>query len=332
MKTKNTFEDNPIVRAIGTQKIIVLGVLVALALIFSILSSTFRTYTTMLQIFSYSYYITFMAIGATFALITGGVDLSLGTGMMCYGLIGGFFVVEKGLPVEIGMLITILSAIIFGFINGVLIGVLELPPFIATLGTMMVTRGIGSIICGGMSVTWPMSGTAQGWFRDIFRIKIGDMMVPLGFLWVIIIVLIMTFVLNKTRFGRYVIAIGSNREATRLSGVNVTKYYIAAYAVCGFFTGLAAIAYAATFQALAPGTGAGLELDAIGSAIIGGTSMTGGSGSIVGTLIGVFIMSMLKTGLPFVGLQASWQQAITGVVLILAAGMDSLKNKRLARK
>ena len=139
----------------------------------------------------------------------------------------------------------------------------------------------------------------------------------------------MSVVLNKTKVGRYIIAIGSNKEATRLSGVNVIKYQMSAYIISGFFAGLGAIAYAATFQAIAPGTGAGLELDAIGGAIIGGTSMNGGSGSVAGTLLGVFIMSMLKTGLPFIGLQANWQQIITGLVLIIAVYIDVLKNKKV---
>ena len=153
----------------------------------------------------------------------------------------------------------------------------------------------------------------------------------MGFLIVIACIIIMTIVLNKTKVGRYIIAIGSNKEAARLSGVNVVKYQMTAYIISGFFAGLAGIAYAATFSSsVAPGTGAGLELDAIGGAIIGGTSMTGGSGSVIGTLLGVFVMSLLKTGLPYVGLQANWQQIITGIVLIVAIYIDVLKNRKTA--
>ena len=273
-----------------------------------------------------------MAIGVTFVIITGGVDLSLGTGMLCYGLLGGVLVVEKGVPVIVGMLVTVLVGLLFGAFNGWLVAILKLPPFIATLGSMMITRGIGSIAVGGMSVTWPMKNTADGWFRSIFRIQIGNQIIPIGFLWVILVVILMSYLLNHTQSGRYIIAIGSNYEATRLSGVSVTKYHMLAYIISGLFTGLAAIAYAATFQALTPGTGAGLELDAIGSAVIGGTSMTGGSGSVAGTLLGVLIMSLLKTGLPFLGLQANWQQIITGIVMLLAVAIDVIKNKKLARK
>lgn len=329
-KQGNAFTNNPIVRAIGVQKVVVVLVLLVLFLFFCTMSPAFRTYATILSIFDYSYYITFMAIGVTFALITGGVDLSIGTGMICYGLLGGYLITHKGAPVFVGILVAIVAAMVFGLINGILVAVLNLPPFIATLGTMMVVRGLGSIFTGGVSITWPPSGTELGWFRNIFKINIGSTKFPLGFLWVLLLVILMTVVLNKSKIGRYIIAIGSNKEATRLSGVNVVKYQISAYVISGLFTGLAAIAYAATFQAIAPGTGAGLELDAIGGAIIGGTSMTGGSGSIVGTLLGVFIMSMLKTGLPFIGLQANWQQIITGLVLIGAVMIDVIKNKKMA--
>lgn len=324
----NAFTNNPLVKAVGTQKIVVVIVLLVLFGFFCMMSPAFRSYSTILSIFDYSYYITFMAIGVTFALITGGVDLSIGTGMICYGLIGGYLITQKGMPVIVGILVTILIGVIFGILNGISVAILNLPPFIATLGTMMVVRGLGSIITGGISITWPAAASEQGWFRSIFKIDFGSTKFPIGFIWVILIVILMSVILNKTKTGRYIIAIGSNKEATRLSGVNVVKYHMMAYVISGFFTGIAAVAYAATFQAVAPGTGAGLELDAIGGAIIGGTSMTGGYGSIVGTLLGVFIMSMLKTGLPFIGLQANWQQIITGLVLIGAVFMDVMKKRK----
>ena len=329
-KKENAFINNPVVKAIGVQKVVVVIVLILLFIFFCIMSPAFRTYATILSIFDYSYYITFMAIGVTFCLITGGVDLSIGTGMICYGLLGGYLIAHKNAPVIVGILVTLAVALIFGAINGFLVAVLNLPPFIATLGTMMVVRGLGSIFTGGLSISWPPAGSEQGWFRNIFKVDIGSTKVPMGFVWVICLVILMSIVLNKTKTGRYIIAIGSNKEATRLSGVQVVKHQMRAYIISGLFTGLAAIAYAGTFQAVAPGTGAGLELDAIGGAIIGGTSMNGGAGSIVGTLLGVFIMSMLKTGLPFIGLQANWQQIITGLVLIGAVMIDVIKNKKLA--
>lgn len=319
-----------IINAIGMQKIVVILVLIVLFCFFCMMSPSFRQYSTIVSILDYSYYISFMAIGVTFCLITGGVDLSIGTGMICCGLVGGYLINVNGMPVIIGILGALFIGLVFGIINGILVAVLNLPPFIATLGTMMVTRGFGSIATGSLSQTWPAATSENGWFRSIFKLDVGDMMIPIGFIWVILLVLVMSIVLNKTKVGRYIIAIGSNKEATRLSGVNVTKYQMTAYILSGLFTGLAGIAYAATFQAVAPGTGAGLELDAIGGAIIGGTSMNGGMGSIVGSLLGVFIMSMLKTGLPYIGLQANWQQIITCIVLIVAVFIDVQKNRKIA--
>lgn len=319
-----------IINAIGMQKIVVVLVLIVLFGFFCMMSPSFRQYSTIVSILDYSYYISFMAIGVTFCLITGGVDLSIGTGMICCGLVGGYLINVTGMPVIVGILGALLIGLIFGSINGILVAVLNLPPFIATLGTMMIARGFGSIATGSLSQTWPAATSENGWFRSIFKLDLGDMMIPIGFIWVLLLVLVMSIVLNKTKVGRYIIAIGSNKEATRLSGVNVTKYQMTAYIFSGFFTGLAGIAYAATFQAVAPGTGAGLELDAIGGAIIGGTSMNGGMGSIVGSLLGVFIMSMLKTGLPYIGLQANWQQIITCFVLIVAVFIDVQKNRKIA--
>ena len=276
----------------------------------------------------FSYYVTFIAIGVTFALMTGGNDLSIGTGMVCYSLIGGFVISKLGLPVGVGMVVTILCGMLMGTLNGFLVAVLELPPFIATLCTMMIVRGLGSIITGGVSLSWPAADTADGWFRSLFKLSIGETRIPIGVIWIILAVVIMSIILTKTKPGRYIIAIGSNKEAARLSGVNVIKWHMLAYIICGFFTGLAGVAYAGTFQTLTPGTGAGLELDAICAAIIGGTSMYGGQGTIVGTLIGVFLMCVLKTGLPYIGLQANWQQIIIGLVLIVAVLIDVLRSKK----
>ena len=326
---KRGFANNPIVKAIGLQRIVVVLAVILEALLFSVLSPAFRQYATVVSILDYSYYISFMAIGVTFCLISGGNDLSVGTGMICYALAGGYLVQHMGWPVWGGMLVTIAFGLCFGVLNGAMVAIMNLPPFIATLCTMLITRGLGSILTGGMAVSWPSRSGAGGWFRSLFKIIDSGKIIPVGFIIVLFFIILMTLVLNKTKVGRYIIAIGSNKEAARLSGVNVIKYQMMAYIISGFFAGLAGIAYAATFSSsVAPGTGAGLELDAIGGAIIGGTSMTGGQGSIVGTLLGVFVMSLLKTGLPYIGLQANWQQIITGVILLGAVGIDVVKNKR----
>jgi len=256
------------------------------------------------------------------------VDLSIGTGLICYSIVGSFMMRQLGLPIGVAMAITVGMGVLIGFINGVVVAKLDLPPFITTLCTMMIVRGLGSILTGGMSGVWPMAGQQGSWFRDLFKYNINGTIYPVGMIIIIVLVAIMSLVLNHTRVGRYIIAIGSNKEALKLSGVNVVRWHIMAYVISGFFAGLAAIAYAGTFSNITPGTGAGLELDAIGGAIIGGTAMTGGSGSIIGTFLGVCLISLLKTGLPYIGLQANWQQIITGAILIGAVTIDMARRRK----
>ena len=312
---------------LGGQKFIVLLVVIALFIFFSVMSPNFRKYTTFVNILDFSYYITLMAIGVAFPLMTGGVDLSIGTGLVCYSLVGGYLIVYQGWPTWAGMLVSILMGCAVGVLNGCLVALMDLPPFLATLCTCMITRGLGSIIVGGFGISWPAAAAEGGWFRSIFKIQVNGTNIPIGFIWIILLVILMTFVLNHTKVGRYTLAIGSNKEATRLSGDNVKFYHIFAYVISGFFAGLAAISYSAIFATVQPGSGAGFELEAIGGAIIGGVSMSGGAGSITGTLAGVFVICMLKTGLPFIGLTANWQQIITGFVLIAAVLVDILKRK-----
>lgn len=315
---------------LGGQKFIVLLVVIALFIFFSVMSPNFRKYTTFVNILDFSYYITLMAIGVAFPLMTGGVDLSIGTGLVCYSLVGGYLIVYQGWPTWAGMLVSILMGCAVGVLNGCLVALMDLPPFLATLCTCMITRGLGSIIVGGFGISWPAAAAEGGWFRSIFKIQMNGTNIPIGFIWIILLVILMTFVLNHTKIGRYTLAIGSNKEATRLSGVNVKFYHIFAYVISGFFAGLAAISYSAIFATVQPGSGAGFELEAIGGAIIGGVSMSGGAGSITGTLAGVFVICMLKTGLPFIGLTANWQQIITGFVLIAAVLIDIFKRKKEA--
>lgn len=313
---------------LGGQKFIVLLVVIALFIFFSVMSPNFRKYTTFVNILDFSYYITLMAIGVAFPLMTGGVDLSIGTGLVCYSLVGGYLIVYQGWPTWAGMLVSVLMGCAVGVLNGCLVALMDLPPFLATLCTCMITRGLGSIIVGGFGISWPAAAAEGGWFRSIFKIQVNGTNIPIGFIWIILLVILMTFVLNHTKIGRYTLAIGSNKEATRLSGVNVKFYHIFAYVISGFFAGLAAISYSAIFATVQPGSGAGFELEAIGGAIIGGVSMSGGVGSITGTLAGVFVICLLKTGLPFIGLAANWQQIITGLVLIAAVLVDILKRKK----
>lgn len=317
-------------KSIETQKLVAIIALIVLFLFFCIAGENFAQYNTFVSILDSSYYIGFLAIGVTFVIITGGIDLSCGTIMVCCALISGTLFTKLGLPMWLSLLACILIGGFFGLCNGFMVSVMGLPAFIATLGTMMVTRGLGSIVTGTASVSFPQRGTYGGWFRNIFKVM-GDGLpsggIPTGFLLLIFLAFIMSLVLNKTRPGRYITSLGSNKEATRLSGVNTVKWEMLAYVISGLFAGLAAISYASIYTTILPGTGNGFELDAIAGTVIGGTSLSGGIGSIGGTLIGVFIMSVLKTGLPFVNLQPHYQLFFTGFVLVIAVFADVLNRK-----
>lgn len=237
--TKTAGTNKSFIDRMGGQKFIVFLIVIAMFIFFCAMSPGFRKYTTFVSILDYSYYIALMAIGVAFPLMTGGVDLSIGTGLICYSLVGGYLIVHQGWPTAAGMLVSILMGVAIGVLNGVLVAIMDLPAFLATLCTSMIARGIGTIVVGGFGIPWPVAGSPEGWFRNIFKIKTDGMNIPIGFLWIILLVILMTFVLNHTRIGRYTLAIGSNKEATRLSGVNVKFYHIMAYVICGFFAKIA---------------------------------------------------------------------------------------------
>lgn len=320
------------IKSIGTQKVAALIALIVIYLFFFIMSPAFRSMSTLVSIFDSSYYIGFMAIGVTFVIVTGGIDLSIGTVLICSALTGGVLY-EKGLPLWLCLIVIVLCGAFFGLCNGIMVAVMKLPAFIATLGTMMVTRGLGSIITKTKSITFPLRTSEDGWYKSIFRTGSTDLFpsgFPTGIILLLICMVLMTIVLTKTKPGRYILSLGSNKEATRLSGVNIVKWEILAYVISGTFAGIAGIAYAAINSTIMPGTGNGFELEAIAGVVIGGTSLAGGVGTVIGTIIGVFIMSVLKTGLPFIDLQPHYQLLITGIVLIVAVYLDVRNRKRKA--
>ena len=328
-KVKNT---EKIGKKIDMQKVLAPAALVILYVLFAIVGNNFFTWDTAENILQSAYYIGFMAFGVTFIIITGGIDLSLGTVMMCSALIGAYAFNAWGLPLWVGVILTLVVAVVFGLMNGVMIAKLGLPPFIATLGSQMISMGIGSIITKVQAQTWPAaSAEIGGWFKKaLVRTKVFDI-IPIGAIWLLVFFIIAALILHKSKFGRYLYAIGSNEEAARLSGINTANWKIGAYVLSGFFVGMAALFYAAVYSTITPGTGAGQEMHGITGVIVGGTSMAGGSGTMVGTLIGVFIMSVLKNGLPACGLQAPWQNFFTGIVVIGAVLLDIQRTKAAAK-
>lgn len=319
--------ENSAKNKLSLQKLLAPAALVILYIFFCFAGRNFFTLSTLVSILDSTYFVGFMAFGITFVIITGGIDLSIGTNMMMSALIASY-IYSKGVSIWISLVILVVISTIIGFINGSLVSRLKLPPFIATLGMMMMTQGFGAIITKVQTQRFPSGFTDDGIYKSIFYKTAGGF--PSGILYLLIFFFVALFLLNRTRFGRYTYAIGSNEESVRLSGVNVIKWKTLVYTVCGFFCGLAGIVYAATYTTVIPGTGNGLEMNAIAAVIIGGTSMSGGIGTMTGTLIGAFLMSVLKTGLMSMGLQGHYQTFFTGLVVILAVLLDIYRNKKAA--
>lgn len=310
---------------LSLQKLLAPAALVILYIFFAIFGKNFFSASTLVSIMDSTYYVGFMAFGITFVIITGGIDLSIGTNMMMSALLAGYLF-TKGASIWVCLVVALIIATLVGFINGTLISRLKLPPFIATLGVMMMTQGFGSILTKVQTQRFPSAGAAGSEYKAIFYKTASGF--PSGIVYLLIFFFVALFLLNKTRFGRYTYAIGSNEESVRLSGVNVIKWKTLVYTVCGLFCGLASIVYAATYTTIIPGTGNGLEMNAIAAVIIGGTSMSGGVGTMTGTLIGAFLMSVLKNGLMSMGLQGHYQTFFTGLVVILAVLLDIYRNKK----
>jgi ribose transport system permease protein len=315
---------------LGLHRLLAFGALVLIYVFFAIFGNNFTSFSTTLNILSSSYYIGFLAIGVTFVIITGGIDLSIGTVLMCSALVGALAYRDWGWPLWLALFLVIFVGAMFGLIYAVLVTKMKLPPFIATLGTMMVSLGFGSIITNTTSKNYPTINEADNWFGKVFLKTTTDSGtdIPTAAIWLLGFFIIMFFVLNKTKIGRYIYAVGSNEEAVRLSGVKSSFWKGSAYVISGLCAGFGAIFYAATYSRVIPNTGNGFELVAIAAVVIGGTSLSGGVGSLTGTLIGVFIMSILKNGLVSIGLPAPYQTFFTGLVVISAVMLDIYRNKK----
>jgi ribose transport system permease protein len=306
------------------------GALVILYVFFGMFGRSYFTYPTLVNIIDAAFYIGFISMGVTFVIISGGIDLSVGTVMMCAAIIGGT-ALKRGLPMVPSLLLIIAMGLAFGFLNGLLVSRLKMPPFIVTLGTMMISMGVGSIVANVQSATFPIRGSPGGWFKDIFLyLTANGGAIPTGAALLAVVAVICHLLLSNTKLGRYTYAIGSNMEAARLSGVDVKKWQMLVYVIAGGTAGIGGISYAAIYTTVLPAQGQGFELYAIAAAVIGGTSLAGGIGTIWGTIIGVFIMSVLATGLPALDLEAHWQTFFTGVIVIGAVLLDMYRNKKAA--
>ena len=321
--------------ASGMQSFIIILAAIALFVIFTLINPGFASSGNLLTMAKSFVPYAILSLGVTFAIATGGIDLSLGT--VCFGsaVLAGALC-KTGVSVEEGTLwltipIILIVGVVFGIINGVLVAKCKLAPFIATLGTMMVSRGLTAVVAEATrgtssAVKYP----STGWFQKIFTNLNGF---PIGLVWVLALTVICMIVMYKTKVGRYILAIGSNEEAARLSGIDTDKYKIIAYVICGSFASLAALFYVAANPSLNLAAGNGMELDAVAGVYIGGTSTTGGSATVIGTILGAMILVIIRQGLNLamaggVGVSATnVTYAVTGIIVVGAVMLDVMKKK-----
>ncbi len=310
------------------QKILAFSSLVILIVGFSLASPNFFQASNLVAIMLATAVNGVLAVGVSFVIITGGIDLSIGTLMTFTAVMAAQVVANMHLPVFLGVIVAILTGITCGGISGVMVAKLKLPPFIATLGMNMFTKGLSLIIAHSK----PIYFTETPVFSQISMGSVlhfgEDFQIPNAVIIFLLVAVAAAVILNKTTFGRYTFAIGSNEEAVRLSGINTDRWKIAAYAFSGAICGIAGILIASRLNSAQPALGQGYELDAIAAVVIGGTSMSGGEGTIIGTVIGAFIISTLTNGLRILSVPQEWQIVTTGIIIIFAVYLDILRRRK----
>lgn len=322
-------QQRSIFRADAAQKLLAFAGLIVLFVVFSLASPNFFTFNNIVGILLATAVNGLLALGVTFVIITGGIDLSVGTVMALSAVIVGVVITNWGMPVPVGILAGLLMGSFAGLVSGLTITKMRIPPFIATLGMMMVAKGLALVISGTKPIyfndTPEFGKIAMG---SVVGAVLTDYAVPNAVLVLFIAAIIAHLILSKTILGRYCVALGSNEEATRLSGVNVDRWKMTIYALGGVFSGLGGVIMAARLNSAQPALGAGYELDAIAAVVIGGTSLSGGEGTILGTIIGAFIISVLTNGLRILSVPQEWQTVITGAIVILAVYADILRRRQ----
>jgi ribose transport system permease protein len=319
------------------QKFAALGSLVLLTIVFSASSSAFFTVNNAMTIALQVTSIALLGIGATCVIITGGIDLSVGSVLALAGVVAALAVKELGMSVPPAMFLGILTGALCGYINGLLVTRFKLPPFIATLGMMLIARGVALQITGARAVSG--LGEAFGALGNgaLFRmVEIGSdgfptvifPGIPYPVILMVVIAIAVSFMLNRSVLGRHIYAVGSNVEAARLSGVNVNRVTTFTYVLSGTLAGLTGCVLMSRLVTAQPNEGVMYELDAIASAVIGGTSLMGGVGTISGTGIGAFVIGILRNGLNMNGVSAFVQQIIIGLVILGTVWIDQLRNRR----
>ena len=307
-------------KAIQNKSGILLGLIILMAF-FSIQANNFLSQRNLLNILLQSSISATVALGMTVVITGGGIDLSVGSVMAISSITAASFM-AGGMHMALAIVLALLIAVCFGVVNGFIISRTTIAPFIVTLGMQSIARGIVYIICNGVPITQ---------LPDEFHIfgggKLADV-IPLPVLFMLFFAVIAYITLHKSKFGRHVFAVGSNENTAYLSGVDVVKIKQCMYMLCSAFAAVAGIIYASRVISGQPNAGENYETDAIAATVIGGTSMAGGQGSIVGTVLGALIMGILSNGLNMLSINYYYQRIAIGIVIIGAVYLDSIRSKR----
>jgi ribose transport system permease protein len=299
-------------------------VLAGLIAFFAVSQSKFATYANLINILETNSVLLIVAVGLTFTLLAGGFDLSIGGVLALSGVLLARGI-GYGVPAGLAVLIIVLGALLFGLlVNGLTIARFGLNFFVVTIGSLALTRGLALAASGGEVI--PLY--EEKLIRNIGTYRVGDVPIPVI---IAVVILVVAFLVTRyTGFGRMIYAVGGNAEAARLAGINVVGVRMAAYAICGALAGVAGVVEAGRLASASPLTDQGIELTAAAAVLLGGTSFTGGIGSMVGTLLGVIFLGVLQNGLIISSIAVYWQGVITGVVLIASVLLDKLRRNRLA--
>ncbi len=304
-----------------------LGIIAALAVmciflaVFPATSSSFLTPKNLFNILRQISTNMLLACGMTMVIILGGIDLSVGSIIALSGVISAGCVARYGLPIPVALLVGVLIGLVIGSVNGGIIAFTTIPPFIVTLATMNVARGLAKVYTGGS----PVRVVTKEW-QFLGAGYIGPVPVPV--IIMIVVVIITAFIMNRTKMGRHIYAVGGNAQAAVFSGIKVSKVKFFVHAFSGVMAGLAGIILASRMYSGQPTAGEGAEMDAIAAVVVGGTSMSGGSGKIGGTVIGALIIGILNNGLNLLNVNSFWQDVVKGIVILLAVLIDYFRTKK----
>lgn len=319
--TKEKKERNFFVQFLRENLGILIG-FIALCVLLSFISPVFLSQKNIMNVLRQTSTNLYLACAMTMVIILGGIDLSVGAIIALSGVVTGGLIAFQGAPVVVAVIAGLLSGVVIGVFNGLVVAKTTIPPFIVTLATMNIARGAAYVYTGGKPIRVMSDGFNFIGSGYVFNF------LPTPVFYLIIILAISVLIMNKTKLGRHIYAVGGNREAARFSGIKIDKVLFFPYAFSGLMAAIAGIVLASRMFSGQPTAGNGAEMDAIAAVVLGGTSMSGGSGKMGGTVIGGLVIGVLSNGLNLMNVDSFWQYVVKGVVILIAVYVDALKKKK----